>query len=35
MAFEGLSDKLSAVFKKLRNKGKLTMKILFVNGSPK
>ncbi len=24
MAFEGLSDKLSAVFKKLRNKGKLT-----------
>ena len=24
MAFEGLSDKLSAVFKKLKNKGKLT-----------
>ena len=24
MAFEGLSDKLSSVFKKLRNKGKLT-----------
>ena len=24
MAFEGLSDKLSAAFKKLRSKGKLT-----------
>lgn len=26
MAFEGLSDKLSAAFKRLRNKGKLTEK---------